>query len=248
MNNVHLVIPCGGAGSRFVNKGIATPKPLIELYGKPLFYWAAKSAREAFSYIKDITFIVLEEHIDKWHIDEKIRLYFPEAKISVLPYQLNGPVYTALSGIAQFVDGDPIVFQDCDHAMTLDRAVNISDNCEGAIMSFKSREPQYGYIKYIGGKETQYAGTIEKSPVSDYAIFGCYYFKNVETFVKAAVQYLSDGTFQKEFFMSGLFNYLLNVERIDVKEHFEFGTPEELENFKNEVSEDELKRKLGLSD
>lgn len=243
MNKVHIVIPCGGAGSRFKKDDITVPKPLIELYGKPFFWWAAQSAIRAFP-MKDITFIVLQEHIDEWQIDKKIYEYFPGAKISVLPYQLNGPVYTALSGISQFADGDPIVFQDCDHAMSCEN-FDIGEDVEAAIMSFKSREPHFGYIKYIGGKDTQYAGTVEKNPVSNYAIFGCYYFKNADVFAKAAVLYFNDGT-QKEYYMSGLYNYLLNVKRIDVKEHFEFGTPDELKELKSEVSENELKGKLGL--
>jgi NDP-sugar pyrophosphorylase family protein len=243
MNKVHIVIPCGGAGSRFKQNDVSIPKPLIDLYGKPFFWWAAQSAIRAFP-MKDLTFIVLEEHIEEYKIVAEIKKYFPEAKISVLPYQLNGPVFTAISGISQFADGDPIVFQDCDHAMSCNE-FEIPDDCEGAIMSFKSREPQFGYIKYIGGRDTQYAGTVEKNPVSNHAIFGCYYFKNAEVFAKAAVLYFNDGT-QKEFYMSGLYNYLLNVKRIDVKDHFEFGTPDELKELKSEVSEDELKGKLGL--
>jgi hypothetical protein len=146
--------------------------------------------------------------------------------------------------LRHFADGDPIVFQDCDHAMSCEN-FEINDDVEAAIMSFKSREPHFGYIKYIGGKDTQYAGTVEKNPVSNYAIFGCYYFKNADVFAKAAVLYFNDGT-QKEYYMSGLYNYLLNVKRIDVKEHFEFGTPDELKELKSEVSENELKGKLGL--
>lgn len=239
MKKIHLVIPCGGAGSRFYKNGYSIPKPLIELFGKPFFYWAAKSVYNIFD-VKDITFIILQEHIEKFSIDKEIKKYFPDANISVLPYQLNGPVYTALSGVSFFADGDPIVFQDCDHAMTCDK-VDLND-ADGAVMSFSSREPCFGYLKYIDGR---YAGTVEKNPVSDYAIFGCYYFKNAETFVRCAVQYFNDGT-SNEFYMSGLLNYITNVERIDVKEHFEFGTPDELNALTQEVSQDDFERKLGL--
>lgn len=240
MRKIHLVIPCGGAGSRFHKNGYPVPKPLIELFGKPFFYWAAQSVYSTFD-VKDTTFIVLQEHIEKFSIDRKIREYFPDANISVLPYQLNGPVYTALSGVSFFADGDPVVFQDCDHVMTCGR-IDLDEDTDGAIMSFCSREPCFGYIKYIDGR---YAGTVEKNPVSDYAIFGCYYFKNAETFVRCAVQYFNDGT-SNEFYMSGLFNYIADVERIDVKEHFEFGTPDELNALTQEVSQDDFERKFRL--
>ncbi len=240
MKQVHLVIPCGGAGSRFRDKGILQPKPLIELFGKPFFYWATESALASLP-VKDITFIVLEEHITNWKIDEEIKKYYPSANISVLPYQLNGPVYTALSGVSYFADGCPIVFQDCDHAMCA--KVEVTDDADGAILSFNSREPHFGYIKYIGGNDKQYAGTVEKNPVSDHAIFGCYYFKNAEVFTKCVVQYFNDGT-SKEFYMSGLFNYLTNVERVDIAAHYEFGTPDEYETLKEEVQDERKFRML----
>lgn len=240
MKQVHLVIPCGGAGSRFYKNGYSIPKPLINLFDKPFIYWAAKSVFNIFD-VKDITFIVLSEHIKKFNIDKEIRKYFPNANISVLPYQLNGPVFTALSGVSYFADGDPIVFQDCDHAMTCNK-FELKDDVDGAIMSFNSREPCFGYIKYV---DDLYVGTVEKNPVSDYAIFGCYYFRNAETFVRCAVEYFNDGT-SSEYFMSGLYNYISKVQRIDVKEHFEFGTPGELDALTQEVTKLEFERKLRL--
>ena len=42
-NKVHLIMPMGGAGSRFFKNGFVMPKPLIEINNKPFFYWATKS-------------------------------------------------------------------------------------------------------------------------------------------------------------------------------------------------------------
>ena len=54
-------MPMGGGGTRFGNKGFDVPKPLIELQGKPFFYWATKSV-EKFVDIEDLTFVVLQDH------------------------------------------------------------------------------------------------------------------------------------------------------------------------------------------
>ena len=45
MRNLHIIMPMAGEGSRFRNAGWATPKPLIELKGKPLFVRAIESVR-----------------------------------------------------------------------------------------------------------------------------------------------------------------------------------------------------------
>ena len=62
---------------RFPN-GFVCPKPLIEINGKPFFYWAARSV-EKFVDCADLTFVVLEEHIRDFAIDEKIKAYWPAA-------------------------------------------------------------------------------------------------------------------------------------------------------------------------
>ena len=74
MQKIHLVMPMGGGGTRFGNKGFNVPKPLIELQGKPFFYWATQSIVK-FVDVEDITFVVLQDHIDRFAIDQKIKEY-----------------------------------------------------------------------------------------------------------------------------------------------------------------------------
>ena len=71
MSKLHLILPMAGRGSRFFENGFVCPKPLIEINGKPFFYWAARSV-EKFVDCADLTFVVLEEHIRDFAIDEKI--------------------------------------------------------------------------------------------------------------------------------------------------------------------------------
>ena len=73
-------MPMAGEGSRFLKEGWTTPKPLIELNGQPLFKHAISSVTD-----KDIqmkySFIVRQEHIDKYQIDKGIRSFLPEANL-----------------------------------------------------------------------------------------------------------------------------------------------------------------------
>ena len=58
MSKLHLILPMAGRGSRFFDDGFISPKPLIEINGKPFFYWAARSI-EKFVDCADLTFVVL---------------------------------------------------------------------------------------------------------------------------------------------------------------------------------------------
>ena len=39
---MNIVMPMAGRGSRFAQLGIATPKPLIPVRGKPMYAWATE--------------------------------------------------------------------------------------------------------------------------------------------------------------------------------------------------------------
>lgn len=84
-NKVHLIMPMGGAGSRFFKNGFVMPKPLIEINNKPFFYWATRSISK-YVELEDLTFVVLQEHIDDFGIDKSIKKYFPNANIVIIPH------------------------------------------------------------------------------------------------------------------------------------------------------------------
>ena len=98
MGKIHLVMPMGGAGTRFFDNGYECPKPLLEIQGKPFFYWATRSI-EKFVELESLTFVVLREHINRFHIDSAIKNYFPDAEIVVLEQVLNGAVLTCMEGV-----------------------------------------------------------------------------------------------------------------------------------------------------
>ena len=232
MNKIHLVMPMGGGGTRFGNKGFNLPKPLIELQGKPFFYWATQSVCK-FVDVQDITFVVLQEHIDRFQIDTRIQEYYPNAAIRVLPHVLNGAVLTCCEGIKQFEDNLPILFNDCDHAFLCSLfydycAKGAFDTIDGALLTFKSNSPNFSYVRYDDNGRV--CGTVEKVVVSNDAICGAYYFKNKDIFQTATEKYLQKCAY-KEFFISGVYNEMaadgLTIKTFNIDEHITFGTPDE---------------------
>ena len=165
MSKLHLILPMAGRGSRFFENGFVCPKPLIEINGKPFFYWAARSI-EKYVDCADITFVVLQEHIRDFAIDEKIRIYWPEARIIALPEVTEGAAVTALKGCEGLPDGEPILFNDCDH-LFICSAFNafcekgrFADGPAGALLTFESDSPAYSYLQY--GADGNVCHTVEK--------------------------------------------------------------------------------------
>lgn len=229
----HLIMPMGGAGSRFYKNGYMQPKPLIEINGKPFFYWAAMSIKR-FVDIEDLIFVILQQHMDKFNLDKVIYEYFPDASITVIQEVLPGPVFTSLKGVELIKDDAPVIFNDCDHMFkcnAINDRLNKNEFTEaGALLTFESSEPQFSYVKY---EDEKIVGTIEKQVVSDHAICGAYIFRKASIFREMAALYINNCPYN-ECFMSGLYNVMCNLG-MEIKDylldfHVEYGTPDEYEN------------------
>src|ERR1700748_2741905 len=99
MAALSLVMPMAGRGSRFTRQGRLTPKPLIEIAGRPAFAWAVESVRQAVE-VGEMVFVVLDEHVRDHAIDAAILARYPDARIVALPQVTSGAAETAAIGIA----------------------------------------------------------------------------------------------------------------------------------------------------
>lgn len=247
MKKIHLIMPMGGGGTRFGNKGFNLPKPLIQLQNRPFFYWAVQSVRK-FVEVEDIIFVVLKEHVDRFEIDKRIIEIFPDAIIRVIPDVLNGAVLTCMEGVNAVNDDLPILFNDCDHAFICEPFYRYCERgdfsaIDGALLTFTSDSPNFSYVKFDA--EGKVSGTIEKIVVSKEAICGAYYFKNKEIFREGVETYLHNCDY-KEFFVSGVYNELAKQGKIlstfPINEHISFGTPEE---YDQAIMDERLKDLIG---
>lgn len=229
--SVHLIMPMGGAGTRFREGGYECPKPLISLCGKPFFQWACDSVRGRAA-LASLTFVVLQEHIDRFGIDERIREAYPEARVIALPKVLNGAVLTAMEGAKAIADGRPVLFCDCDLSFSCRRLYEMLEEDEleadGTLLTFASDLDRYSYV--LCDENGLAVKTAEKQVISPHAITGAYGFRNAALFLDAAGRYLEECEY-REYFMSGVYNVLIRDGRrirvLEAEETLSFGTPEE---------------------
>ena len=247
MKKLHLIMPMGGGGTRFGNVGYESPKPLIDLFGKPFFYYATKSITDYID-VESVTFVVLQDHIDRFGIDKEILKYFPDAIIEVIPEVLPGAVLTCMAGVKNIPDGEGVIFNDCDHAFVcgsfseyINETICTYEQLDGALLTFESNEDKFSYAAFDdNGYVTK---TVEKQVISTDAICGAYYFSDKNTFASSSNEYLTKCEY-KEFFMSGVYNVMcdhkLKIKTFRTDEHTSFGTPDEYEEV---IANEELRQK-----
>lgn len=235
-------MPMAGEGSRFLKEGWTTPKPLIELNGQPLFKHAISSVTD-----KDIqmkySFIVRQEHIDKYQIDKGIRSFLPEANLFSVVKTTRGAVETCLIAENAIADDDAVIVMDCDLEFRSKKFMEIikqilnkpiEEATGGALVSFESNEPRYSYAAL--GEDGFVARTAEKEVISNHALCGAYFFASGRRFKQIAHLLLAEPAFTKpEYYVSLLFNYLLKdgekVWLAPMEEYYSYGTPEELKQY-----------------
>lgn len=232
-------MPMAGEGSRFRDAGWTTPKPLIELDGKPLFMRAIESVKVDGAPMK-YSFIVRQEHIDKYGVDKGIKEIIPDAKIYSVRQTTRGAVETCLKAEEGIADDDAVVVMDCDlefrskkYSDIIKRVLDMPGDVAkgGALVSFESDLPKYSYAEV--GEDGLVKRTVEKEVISSHALCGAYFFSSGKEFKQAAHQLLNEPVMLKpEFYVSLLYNYLLKdgslVELAPMELYRSYGTPEEL--------------------
>lgn len=239
MKTLQILMPMGGLGQRFRDKGYDTPKPLIDVDGVAMFQ-KALAAYDDYAGDKRHLFVIRKDTDDEYGLAEKITALLPDAKIAILDHNTNGAVETSL--IAQdLIDPElPLVIMDCDitfdaphYFEKMTEAVE-EEKFDGLLLSFTSSDPRYSFAQINeDGIVTQ---TAEKVAISDNALMGAYFFTKASTFLDAAHELMGrqlDDSL-KEYFVSAIYNILIDSNhRIGLaKGSFtSFGTPEELQAY-----------------
>lgn len=223
-----MIMPMAGRGSRFARNGVATPKPLIDLRGRPFFWWASESLRRH-ARVDEMVFVVLAEHCRDHAIDRRIHDYYPDARVVALPEVTGGAAETAALGARALASKGRIAINDCDHAFVCSDLAAAAD-AEGGLICFRSDNPAYSYARLDA--DGAVAGSVEKQVVSPFAIAGCYLFASADLMLALYDEYARSCPYN-ELFVSGLYNLIAarggSIARYGAERHISFGAPEEFD-------------------
>ncbi len=237
------LIPIAGKGKRFKNAGYELPKPLIDIYGKPMFVRAVESLPKA----DKIIFVCLKQHIKKFKIDKIIKSYFPQSIVITSRKKKLGQAADCLEASRYLKKNDILTIGACDNGMVYDskalkKKIQKSDL---VVWTFKDKKIvlknplMYGYVKTdkkdnivkISCKKK-----ISKIPWKDHVIIGAFSFKKAEVFLKYTKKLLFNNLkINNEFYMDSVAEMCVNsgvkVKANLVKKYYGWGTPRDLKNY-----------------
>lgn len=235
--DLNVLIPMAGRGSRFADKGYVFPKPLIEVKGKPMIQLVVENLNIDANY----TFIVLQEHIEKYNIDQMLRLIKPNSNIVITDGITEGAASTTLLA-KEFINNEaPLIIANSDQFIEWNPSEVLysfmNKNVDGGILTFPATHPKWSYAKINNeGLVTEVA---EKNPISSHATVGVYFWKKGMDYVNSAEDMISKNIrVNNEFYVCPVYNQGIKVGKKfvinEIDKMWGIGTPEDLENFLRE--------------
>jgi NDP-sugar pyrophosphorylase family protein len=247
MKKPQIIIPMSGIGKRFIDSGYKTPKPLIEVDGKPII----EHVVNLFDSPDDVIFICNKNHLKETNMSEILKKISPNCKIIEVPNEnRKGPVDAIFKIFNEIDDDKEFIVSYCDYGTywNYDKFLEETRNndSDGSIVCYTGFHPHmlgsdnYAFIKL---KNSLVEQVQEKKPFTDnkmneLASNGTYYFKSGKIIKKYFSHLLTTNNhINNEFYVSLVYNKMikdgLKVTTFLIENMLQWGTPYDLEIYKS---------------
>ena len=244
---MQLIIPMSGEGKRFKDRGYELPKPFIQISGRSIIQHVV----EMFPGIEDILFIVNKKHHEdtKLKLNERLLNIAPNAKIAIIDNHKLGPAW-AINKAREFIKTDvPVVVNYCDFACMWDFSAfrtQLQSGLDGLIATYTGFHPhmlrntQYAYLKMDESGnlvEIQEKLSFTSEPMCESASSGTYGFGTGQILIDAVEKQIKNNdSYNGEYYTSLTYRNMVKsgkiIKKFDIDRFFQWGTPEDFENFK----------------
>ncbi|MEQ1869989.1 MAG: glycosyltransferase family 2 protein [Vicinamibacterales bacterium] len=234
---IHIVVPMGGEGRQFSERGYTFPKPLVEIAGQPLIELVVKNLTPSCAH--QFVFVCKQEHVDNYALGDVLRLIAPGCRIVTMGKPTAGALCSVLLGMEYLQHEEELLVANADQWIdapidTFLSAARVS-GWDGAIMTFPNTHPRWSYART---ENDLVVAVAEKQPISRHATAGLYYFNRGIDFVRGAERILlKNATFSGEYYVAPVYNELIltgkriGIFPIEASQMHGLGTPEEVERF-----------------
>jgi len=234
--SLNILIPMAGEGSRFAKAGYTFPKPLIEIFQKPMIQIVIENLGLDANFI----FLVRKEHDEKYNVSSLLKVISPNCKIVFVDKLTEGAACTTLLAEKFINKNDPLLIANSDQFIEWNSSKTLYEltnkEIDGGIIVFKSIHPKWSYAKTDDNDiVTEVA---EKNVISDNATVGIYFWKKGSDYVKYAKQMIKKNIrVNNEFYVCPVFNEAIGdgkkirIKEIDKAGMWGIGTPEDLNYF-----------------
>jgi NDP-sugar pyrophosphorylase family protein len=234
-DEIQVVIPAAGEGSRFARLGYQKPKPFIDVSGIPMVCRVVQNVSPAKSCIH---ILLRAEHV-RQEPEIVAMLKRQSHSIHEITKLTEGAVCTILLARKVFDNDFPLLIANSDQLVDFSCDDFVQDcrrrGLDGSIVVFEdaAMNPKWSFART--GEDDLVVEVAEKRPISRLATSGIYLFARGSDFVRAAVDMIAaNDRINGEFYTCPVYNYLIkNGARIGVY-HVQagamhgLGTPEDL--------------------
>lgn len=234
---INVLLPCAGEGSRFAATGrYSFPKPLIEVFGKPMIQVVVENIGLEANYI----FLVQKDHYDRYALQYLLPLITKPNRCTIVQVKekTEGAACTALLAKDLINNGDELLIANSDQYIEWKSEEFFKDvekrGSDAALLTFEATHPKWSFSKV--NEEGWVTEVAEKKPISNIASTGLYWFKKGKDFVRSAERMIEkDIRTQGELYICPSLNELIEeggkVSTFTVDKMWGLGVPEDLESF-----------------
>lgn len=237
LQNLNILIPMAGSGTRFREKGYMLPKPLIPVHGKPMIQIVTDSIGIDGHYI----FLAQKSHCESYDMVGKLSSIVGSSRVIQVNGLTEGACCTTLLA-SDYIDNDrELLMANSDQYIEWfpkDFYSKIdTEEMDACILTFNACEEKWSYAQCDNtGRVVRVA---EKEVISDKATVGIYWWRHGRDYVRFAKQMIEkDIRVNGEYYVCPVFNEAiaagLKVGIYDVLHMSGLGTPEDLEKFLSE--------------
>jgi len=246
-DDVTLVLPMAGRGSRFSENGYELPKPLIDVDGYPMIIKAVDCLPTTTSKI----FICLEDHIKEHNIDTILKNYYDNSSVVSINETTNGQACTCEIGIQELnLDLEkPILISACDNGVYYNKQqyIDLVNDVSNDIIVWSFRNNQtskvnpnmYAWLKVDDDNNIHHVSCkkfIYDDPLKTHAIIGTMYFRKAKYFMEGLKKnYDENIRTNGEFYVDDVLNQNikdgLKVKVFEVDNYICWGTPDDYKTY-----------------
>jgi NDP-sugar pyrophosphorylase family protein len=240
MLQYNLVIPMAGLGSRFLDAGYTTPKPLLPIGEFRMFEIVIANLRsEGLRQVSLVASASFDLSVSCSELSKQIRLQVSLTEINEVT---SGPATTVAIGLRALKEDLPVIVANSDQFLNFEInrwLVDIEERqLDGSILVMRDKDPKWSFVQINSeGLVTQVR---EKEVISDLATCGAYYFRSPSELTLAIERQAErEETVNGEFYVAPIYNYFITGgKRVGIFDlgqvsevMFGLGTPVDYEKF-----------------
>lgn len=230
---MNIVVTMAGAGSRFKAAGYEVPKPLIPVFGEPMYRHSVRCL--PLQLAKRLIFVIRkDEYVDELRKDIANNFAKYNPRIVEIDHLTRGQAESFLYSEPELAFNIPTLIHNADSAFISHPEIKFQDIChdvDGALFVFDSDDARYSYASLEDNGRVNEVR--EKKVISRHASTGTYYFRSTVQLVNLIQDAVKNNDVENgEYYLGPLYNRMIAARQlisvVPVSRFICYGTPQEL--------------------